>query len=298
MTAQQQSRRASLFIPLLLIGGGIWALGTRLGWFTLNIGQMLATFWPLLLIGLGLDLIFGRRRPWVGGVLALLVIAGIIATTALLGTNVGAGSATPQPFSDPVAGIRSARVVFDGRASNININALPQGAAQVVKGTFVSNRSTLQHQFSVDDGVADIRLNSEKYGWSFFGNTAREWDVAFSPAVPLEMQLNFSAVSIDADLRELKVSSLTLDISAGDGTVTLPATSNAVITIDAKAASLSLVVPAGVEARITADTSASSLEVDGRFQQQGQVYTTAGWEHAKSRLDIILDASAAAVDVK
>ncbi len=297
-TSDARPRRRSLFVPLLLVGFGVVALGQRFGWFDLNPGEIIANFWPLLLIGLGIDLIFGRHRVWVGVILAVLVFGGMAATVAVLGSNLATVSSAPQPFSDPLANVRSARVVFDGSASTISLRALPAEDAQLLSGSFTSSRAALRHEFSLDDGVAQVRLDSKQQGWFVFGSDRRAWDVALSPAVPLDLDLDFSAVSVDVDLRNLQITTIKLDISAGDGTITLPDSGKPTITLDASAATLVLVLPAGVEARITADTSASSLDVDGRFSKQGNVYTTAGWATAEERLDITLDASAASVEIK
>jgi hypothetical protein len=287
-------------MPLVLIGFGLYALGQRFGWFELNIGDVVANFWPLLLISFGLDLIFGRRRPWIGALLALVVFGGIVGTVAVLGTNFGAAPSTPQAFNDPRASVRSARVVFDGSASNVILNALAAEDPQLVEGALTANRASLQHEFSLDDGVATLELDSKQQGWFFLGPNQRDWDVALSPDVPLDLELNFSAVTVDADLRDLQISKANVELSAGEGTITLPdsATGTATISIDASAASLILVIPDGVEAQISADISASSLDIDPRFTKKENVYTTAGWATAKNRLDITLDASAASVEVR
>ncbi len=297
-TYESRPRRRSLFLPVVLIGFGIAALGQRFGWFELNIGEVIANFWPILLIGLGLDLIFGRQRPLVGMLLAVLVFGGMAAAVAVLGTNVTNVASTTQPFSDPLIGVKSAQVRFDGSASDITLAALPAEDAQLVSGSFSSNRAILKHKFSLNDGVAVVELDSKHQGWFVFGSDRRAWDVALSPAVPLDLDLDFSAVSFNADLRGLQITSTKIDISAGEGTLTLPDSGKATFTIDASAASLTLIIPAGVEARISADLSASSLDADSRFIKQGNVYTTAGWASATNRLDITLDASAASVELR
>ena len=35
---------------------GIWFLGRNLGWFTLNVVELLSTWWPLLLIAVGIGM--------------------------------------------------------------------------------------------------------------------------------------------------------------------------------------------------------------------------------------------------
>jgi lia operon protein LiaF len=63
-------RQGGLFGPVLLIGLGILFLLSNLGLLTLDIGSLIARFWPLILIAIGLDLLLGRRSG-LGGLIAL-----------------------------------------------------------------------------------------------------------------------------------------------------------------------------------------------------------------------------------
>lgn len=64
-----------LFWPALVTGLGIlWTL-TALNLLPVQQVSALLNLWPLLLIAGGLDLAFGRRSPWIGLVLGLLLVA-------------------------------------------------------------------------------------------------------------------------------------------------------------------------------------------------------------------------------
>ena len=296
-TYATDTRRRSLFVPLILIVFGGYALAQRLGWATAPIGQILANTWPILLIGAGLNLIFGRSRPWVGAFLALVVISSVV-MVQLFGVQFMTKPVQVQAFSESRTSIRLARITLDGSGSDFTLRPLPAADLHLLDGTFRSSRATLDKHVTTDDGIADVLLDSTGEGWFSFGGGNNVWDVALSPDLPLELILTLNAVNANVDLSSLNITTLNLAMNAGEGTITLPNAAQSTITIDANAASLTLVVPPGTEARIIAETSASNVDADARFSKNGNIYTTAGWDKADVRLDINLDASAAGVTVK
>jgi hypothetical protein len=71
------SEKPDLFWPVLMIGAGLAAVFYLQNWMPAdNLWKML-NLWPLLLIVLGVGILL-RNRPWVGGVLGLLIVAGML----------------------------------------------------------------------------------------------------------------------------------------------------------------------------------------------------------------------------
>ncbi len=66
-----------LFWPVLMIGiGSLWTL-VLLGWLSMSQAVSVLSLWPVLLIAVGLDIITGRRYPWVGALMGVVVVAGM-----------------------------------------------------------------------------------------------------------------------------------------------------------------------------------------------------------------------------
>ena len=82
-----------LFWPILMIGAGITAILYQLGWIPASNLWMMLNLWPLLLIVGGVGLIFRSRTPWVGALLGLLVVAGML-TIGLAGGQLNLPSQT------------------------------------------------------------------------------------------------------------------------------------------------------------------------------------------------------------
>lgn len=54
--------RQSLVTALILIALGLLFLARNLGWTDLNLSRLLTTWWPLILIVVGVSLLFKRGR--------------------------------------------------------------------------------------------------------------------------------------------------------------------------------------------------------------------------------------------
>lgn len=86
-----------LFGPVVLTGIGIIAVLAVLQVLPgLELFKLLS-LWPLLLIAAGLQLIFGRRNPWLGAAIGVLMVAGVL-FLGLAGERMGIRLGTPWMF--------------------------------------------------------------------------------------------------------------------------------------------------------------------------------------------------------
>jgi len=93
-----EGEHVDLFWPILMIGVGVTAILYELGLIPADNLWMMLNLWPLLLIVGGVGLIFRSRSPWVGAILGILVVAGML-TIGLAGGQLGLPS-QPAWFAD------------------------------------------------------------------------------------------------------------------------------------------------------------------------------------------------------
>ena len=218
----------SPFWPIVLIGVGvIWLLSnlhiiTPAGFYTL------VQLWPLLLIAIGLDIIFGRSHPLVGAVIGLGVV-GLAAVLLILspvmqplgfGLNTNSQVKTGH-FSAPVDKATSARVELGFSAGNMTVHSLSDSNALL--------DANLSYAGDIDfttEGDASKTVRLQQRGgfnmWPFGLGDVLNWDVGLNPKVPTDLRVQTSSGDITLNLADLRLKGLSVDMSSGDVKTSLP----------------------------------------------------------------------------
>ncbi len=104
-------RYRSIFWPLVLVAAGVLWLLKSLGQLPELNFWVLLRLWPLLLIGLGLDLLVGRRWPWASAAIAILMV-GAAVLALLFARPLGLDS---PAWTLPGGRLGSGRIVTESR---------------------------------------------------------------------------------------------------------------------------------------------------------------------------------------
>jgi hypothetical protein len=258
--------KRSLFWPVVLIGVGIvWMLYNLDLISGVNLSAALQ-LWPLLLIGIGMDLLFGRRFPIVSALIGLVVVGGIVGMT-LAGPRLGLVSSPElktETFVAPADLARRARLEVQFSTGDNQIRPLA-GTQNLLVAT-ATHSGVVEF---IDSGTTNrnIRLSGPRpesgvFIWpNFMGE--QSWDVAVSPEVPVDLELGVSSGRSDVQLSGLRVESVSVQVSSGDTTISLPATGKSYQTqLRMSSGSLSVSVLPGAETVIESRISSGRLTYD------------------------------------
>lgn len=328
---QNQPKSHNYFWPIILIGAGVILLLRNLDLIpAFNIG-LLFRLWPLILVVIGLDIIFGHKAPWVGGLLGLLAVGGIIAFLVLspsIGVVSPAGTTT-DVISEPVGEASSAKYYLELSSDPVEVNALAN-SNDLIHGTIVHS-GTLNFDVS---GTTEkvVRLSethdsSEWLQWNFvFGE--QKWDIGINPDVSTAMVVDGGSGSVDVDLNGIALTSLrasmgsgssqfylpssedayTADIESGSGSVniSLPGKTDIVLSLDSGSGSVNVSVPAGSGLRIEVmDSGSGSMNIPPRMEQTGGTassetgtWQTVGFNEAANKIIIkILNRGSGSINI-
>jgi len=229
--------------PLVLIGLGGVMLAGNLGYVPQNAWHLLLRLWPIFLVGIGLDLVFGSTHStWaaIGRVfLGLLLIAGLFwLAMAIPGGNI----LKPMDIHQPLDNATSAQLEFNLAAGKFYLQPGEE------KDILIAGTASLP-----EDKPVNPLYNAPKDGWSYFaleapavsfGDQQSLWDLSINSQIPIDLKAGMGAGEMNLDLRGTHVQSLDSKLGAGKMEVSLPANQDVNGSINNAIGTLILRVPA------------------------------------------------------
>ena len=268
MEERVHSGYRSLFWPLVLIGIGVVALLGTMGVLSRENFAVLLRLWPVLLILVGLDVMFGRRSPAIGALIGVGAVALVIGLM-LAGPSQGWGAVAEvktERFDEPIGEATSARVSLDLSSGPTEITALADSDDLIdAELSYTGDikfevRGDRDKSISLGETHADVFL---LFDW--FGNDDDElrWDIGLSPQVPLDLAVDAGSGSVELDLRELQLKGLNLDVGSGSIDGRLPAREGRYdVRVDGGSGTCSLDIADGSDIGLNFDVGSGSFNVE------------------------------------
>ncbi len=290
-------RRDGFIVPVLFIGIGALLLLDNLGYLAISVLDFILSLWPVLLIAIGFDLVFGRRSVWLSLVGAVIVLAVLAGALWLYQGRIGAAQPEGEQISQDLSGAEAARIVLSPGVAALHVEALETGDELVTGVVTPGFNQRLDQNVSMEGDRAVVRLGTQGGPVSFTGNATRlRWELALNPDVPLDLEVDLGVGETDLDLSGLELESLSLDFGVGDASVILPSTGEYRATIDGGIGQIEVILPQGLEARIRVDNGIAAVSLPAGLSQDDEIYTTGSYAGAENRVD--LDVSQAIGNVR
>lgn len=308
--AAQRPRRRGLLLPLILIAVGGAFLAANLGYLPPISVRALFQLWPLLLILPGIEMLVGRREPYVALAIEILVIAGAVALVAaqparLVPSLLGGAPATTSATVTR-DGARTLSLRIDGGGGTYT---LAGGAASLVEARSAGGEIEVSTSRGADS--ADVRVKPTDQGGGLFttgGVPPVNVDVRVASDVPTTVRVSVGAGDFTIDLRDIQVRDARIETGASRIAVTLPRPSGDVpVRVQAGAASVAVIIPDGVEARITtmgallstaSENARLGAATGSSLARSGSSTETAGYAAAKDRVTVTVEAGASSVTIR
>lgn len=299
-----EHRSRSIIGPLILITIGILLLLANLGYLPLSIWQIAAQFWPLILVLVGLDIIFGRRS-WLGAIVIVVLWIALIAGVLWLAFTQGGGllpmrAAITEPLNQPLGDITTATVELSAGASSVFVTSLGTDSANLMEGKFAHPEGTRVIQsYNASGTTGRLVLREEGNPVTVIGASTSRWDVGLYPQIPLALQINGGIGRVDLDLGTLNVTSLDINAGVGSVTVAAPKAGAMRIKINGGVGSATITIPPEVAARIRVDSGLGGIRIDeSRFPKSDKIYQSADYASASNKVEIDVDGGVGSVTIR
>lgn len=297
---ERPQMRPGLVGPVILIGLGVVFLLNNLGMLGWGVWDTLFRLWPVLLIAIGLDIIVGRRSA----AAALLIPAIMLIVFAFAIWSAGTWSFAGTQLSttsigQPLENATRAEIQLGIGVGQLRLAAADEPGSLIAGSVQTRPNERLTNDFAVREGVAFYTLRVQGATMPGFGgrNGSELWDLRLSPAVPLRLALDTGVGSANADLSGLNVTDLTVNTGVGQIDVILPAQGSVNATIDGGVGQTVVTIPDGVAARIEVSRGLGSVQVQGSYNQNGDVYLSPGYEQATNRVNLRVNGGVGSITI-
>ncbi|MEW6216745.1 MAG: DUF5668 domain-containing protein [Candidatus Bipolaricaulota bacterium] len=289
-------RRGSILVPLLLIAAGVILLFNNLGHLPWSVWGTLFRLWPVLLIALGLDILFGRSAlRWALGI-ALVVLVVLAVLLALFGP---APVGPLETVRVPVGGATRAEVNLRLAVGNLVVRA-GTDADLLVRGTvtalwpdraaWTSNRSEGAERFSL---TVDRRHGLPPAWWP----ERTQVTVEVVPSVPIALWATLGEGASLLDLSDLDLTVLVVHGGTGAVDLNLPARGRFTAEIMSGIGEVTVLIPSGLGAQIRVAEGSGPVDAPPDWARDGGLIVSPGYETATHRVEVALRAGSGRIAI-
>lgn len=296
-----------------MIGIGVIFLLVNFGYLqAANVWAVLYRFWPVVLILIGIDILFGSRSTVGAMISALLAIVVLAAVIALIwfAPQIPALSRLPageelrtERVSQPLEGITEARVVMGVGDADFTLYDLKESASLIEAD--VSHYGELVFDVRKRGQRADVKLDIRRvHPFSWMSGERQRWNVGLSRDVLYEIELDAGSGAYDVDLSDLPVTDFDLDQGSGRTALTLPSSGDVESTIDMGSGTLDITLPESMAARVELDKGSGDFHPGPRLrlvrgkERGDSVWETDDYGTATNRITLDIDMGSGTVTIR
>lgn len=313
MTDTGSPRRRSVVGPIILIAFGVLFLAMNF-YPGLDPWPVLARYWPLILIFVGLGHIWDsyRRRQHpdqpTGEGLSGTAIAWIALLVLFVVAVVHRGSHRQyergwhdrwewrgRDFGNEMhdtqavelQGAKSVSVNLDMPAGMLTLGG---GSSRLLDADFGYGDENFEKprvDYSVSGDRGQLDITQRQYGGIHFGDSHDDWDLRFGGGVPLDIRLNMGAGQNNLRLNELDVRRLEIHMGAGELNLDLTGErkSDLQATIEGGAGQATIRLPKDVGARVYGSGGIGSVNTRG-MTRDGDAYVNAAYGKTPATIEM------------
>lgn len=288
MTYSPSPHRPSLVWPILFIGAGVYFLLVNLGHIAPISWEIVSRFWPVLLILVGLDILFGRRSL-IGGLasslLALLLVGGLLwlliqspeEIKKIEWLNALNPAMKTQKLDVPLEQVKTADIDLSMGTGTQIVNALPETSLSLMEGK-INYYGRLNYSVEGTGDHRSIYLNSlNSDNWLAFKIQATDWRISLHPDILYRIRLDTGSGRNKIDLSGLKIEQLELDTGSGRIDISLPA-GDYDAEMDIGSGQVEIYLPADAAAQVRLDQGSGRFRASGFNLVEGGDHDNAIWE--------------------
>lgn len=287
--------------PLVLLGLGTIMLLGNLHYLEYGGFALFLRLWPILLVAIGLDVIFGHRGSvWSNlfrVIIGLLLVGGIV------------WLATLSPFFS--VGMKS--VSFDqklDKATSSNVHfAMAVGELNLSGGTdkdmLVSGTAGLPKEMNLEphytapvNGKSSLVLEGSDVVIVPVNTNISPWNFDLNSEIPMELSTELGVGQMRIDLTGTNVNEITTEMGVGQTILTLPSGMDVDATVSGAVGELVIRVPAGAEIVIKTDKAVVGSNLPDGYVRNHDTYRSPKAKVGADKITIQVDLAVGSINIE
>lgn len=284
---------------LVILILGVIFLGLNLSWWNYNIWPLVFSFWPFILIIVGLGLMI--RNPYI---FLFVFVAGILFVvfsyrTNFMGTrDYFVSSSEENSRGEIIRGKESYESHYlrlNIGAVDLSINTNIENEGYLLSGKY--NLSSGLELSKTDEGSKAKTTISQKQGSKVWTKNSFI-DLSINKDIPLLLDINSGATNLDLDLQEVTLRQLNLYTGASSAKIALGGKDDTQeIFINCGASSFDISLPSDSGLKIIKKSGLTSINFQKlEVVRSGDTYTSNGYENASNKINIEIRSGASSFD--
>ena len=301
----EHQRGVRLFWPIILIGVGAILLLSNLGAIHGNPWTIMLQLWPVLLIALGLEILFGGSTGWravVSALLGLALVGGIlwvlVAQPAIPGLNFTNSNLQTTTISEPLNGVESARADLSFGAGTNKIYALSDSTNLIEGQLKTYSKPNFSVSTSSDRATIVLGPGPTTVPMVIPFTSEETWNVGLNTFVTYQLNLNAGVGQSNIDLSKLRISGGEIDGGVGTSDLYLSGRGKYRLIIHGGVGTIKIYVPSGLAVHAEVNGGLGSFNRLSNMEEVGKnVYETPDFSTAENAVTLIIDGGVGSISM-
>ena len=281
-------RKEGLIGPVFLMGLGVLIIIYNLGYLQINIWQALLILWPVMLIAVGVDMIFGRRSLF-WSMIGIVMIISLLAGAVLLFSS----------QTQKLAGSRSDSVYELSEVNEAKINVgmslgsiIVEGARQVGAEEEIVFVSSSDVGLDVDQfgNQAEITIVDES-GPYYPGKSANDWQwlITIPKEIPTMLNVDIGLGATYLNLGNTLVNDLNAEFGVGSNELHIPLDDQFIGSFEGGVGLIFVYIPSDLPIKLKTDTALVLVDVPSNYRNTESGYVSSNFRSDSDYAELFIN---------
>ncbi len=287
---------------IILIAIGVFLFLKNLGYIDFNIFVGILDLWPLILIVIGVNMLFNKKKvvpfvTWIAFFIILILYSVFYQNINIYNFTGNAKAELVQKNIDIEKDSKTSYGEFelDIGASKVDIGSEEE---KLISTHLKSGDLTYSESYENNKEIAILKFENKDNIGINFGRLDNDYNFNLNEDIIWDLDFDLGAISGKFDLIDVPIRTLDLDLGAANLDVILGnERKESFINIDSGASNLNIVIPkdAGIKIKLDGALTATNID-DLNLNKLGDYYISSNYEDTNTKLEFDIEMGAGKID--